>query len=351
MLRRGSLTELSAELERQKKNSKDIVVASEMVSAVPMADGIDLKFDSESYPLTRYAHQQLSEKMGIPWKYYERMENEKRWDLLSRNVNEWMRTKERRMLRILDDGNGPHVRAILSDKYRPIDNYDLLYSFLNALTPYKDSGKSIDVFQADVSETHMYVRARLPDDLYEVVKDDRVHPMIMLTNSEVGAGRMAVSLGMWRLICENGMWHEDIVKRVHLGVKLEIGIVEWSRDTLRKNDEALFAQVQDTVLTALEPERFTKFLEIAQKAAQAQLTGDVVQIIEQVGSNFTEVEQHKLIEMFAQEIATPAGKTQWGFANAVTRLAGQTEDADRQAELEILGGELLTTPIVVKVEA
>lgn len=351
MLRRGSLTELSAELERQKRNSKDVVVASEAVKAVPMEDGIDLKFDSDSYPLTKYAHQQLAEKMGIPWKYYERMENEKRYDLLSRNVNEWMQTKERRLLRILDDGAGPQVRAILSDKYRPIDNYDLLYTFLNAIKPYKEQGKSIEVFQADVNETHMYVRARLPDDIYEVVKDDRVHPMIMLTNSEVGAGMMAVTLGMWRLVCENGMWRENIVKRVHLGVKLELGIVEWSQNTLRKNDEALFAQVDDTVKTALHPKRFEKFLQVAQAAAQQQLTGDVVQIIEQNTPEFTEDERHKLIEMFAQEIATPAGKTKWGFANAITRLAGQTEDADRQAELEVIGGEMLETPIVVKVEA
>jgi len=167
--------------------------------------------------------------------------------------------------------------------------------------------------------------------------------MVMLTNSEVGAGRMAVALGMYRLVCSNGLWHEDIVQRVHLGQKLELGVVEWSELTVRKTDEALFAQVADTVRTALEPTLWEKYMTKTVASAQVELTGNITEIVNLAAPRLgmSQEERDRLVDMFAQELGTPAGKTQWGLANAVTRLARDTEDADRQVELEILGGELV----------
>jgi len=40
--------------------------------------------------------------------------------------------------------------------------------------------------------------------------------------------------------------------------------------------------------------------------------------------------------------ATTPGKTQWGFANAVTATARDTADPDRRAELERMGFTMAT---------
>lgn len=346
MLRNGNLTQLVQELERQKRNSMDIVVRSDVIEAKagPPANGLVLAVDAgrdvayQEFPLTPYAHNQLAEKMGIPQRYYDRMLQTGNTELLADNINAWMNGKERRLLRILD-GN---VRAILSDRYRPIDNYDLTFALLDQLKKGAAQGVQAEIFACDVSETRMYIKMKLPT-MAEVIHNDRVQAMIMLTNSEVGAGRMAVALGMWRLVCLNGMWAEDIVQRVHLGSKLEEGLVEWSEGTIRKTDEALFAQVQDTIATAFEPQLWDGFVRKAGEAAQAKLEGNIVEIIDAVAPKYdiTGDEKAKLLEMFAQEIATPAGKTQWGLANAVTRLARDTEQADRQVELEVIGGEIM----------
>ena len=351
-LRNVSLKDLCGELEREKKNSMDLVVPSESVKAlvergydggmedyglaVPEPDGSGLRM----YPMTGYAHKQLAEKMGIPQRYYDRMLAAGEYDLWARNVNAWIGSKERRLLRVLDG----RVRAILSDKYRPIDNYDLLFSFMDQLKSYRElSGQSVEIVTCDLTETRMYVRAKVPSIVSEVKPGDGVQPMVMLTNSEVGAGRMAVALGLFRLVCSNGLWHEDIVQRVHLGQKLELGLVEWSEMTIRKTDEALFAQVADTVRTALEPALWEKYLARTVASTKVELTGNITEIVDLAGPRLgmSQEERERLVEMFAQELATPAGKTQWGLANAVTRLARDTEDADRQVELEILGGELV----------
>jgi hypothetical protein len=351
-LRTVSLSDMCVELERQKKNSMDLVAPSESVKAfvergydnsveayglaVPEPSGSGVRV----YPVTGYAHKQLADKMGIPQRYYDRMIQAGEYDLWARNVNAWIGTKDRRLLRVLDG----QIRAILSDKYRPIDNYDLLFSFMDQLKTFRDrTGESIEITACDLTDTRMYVRARVPSIVSAVKPGDEVQPMVMLTNSEVGAGRMAVALGMYRLVCSNGLWHEDIVQRVHLGQKLELGVVEWSEMTIRKTDEALFAQVADTVRTALEPTLWEKYMTKTVASAQVELTGNITEIVNLAAPRLgmSQEERDRLVDMFAQELGTPAGKTQWGLANAVTRLARDTEDADRQVELEILGGELV----------
>lgn len=357
-IRRGSLQDLVSELERQKKNSKDIVVRSDAIEA----DVIDIgtwrdteHYDAHQvvtlsipepecpnvrahYPLTRYAHGQVAEKMGIPWKYYERMMNAGKLGLIADNINAWMNTKEKRLVRILDD----KVRAVVSDRYRPIDNYDLVWKFLDTLKE-SEMGAGCQVTQCDLTETHLYLRAMLPT-VSEVLGNDKVQAMILLQNSEVGAGRMSVALGMYRQLCSNGLWGDDIVSRVHLGIELQVGYIKWSEETLRDNDVLLFDQVGDTVKTALNPALWDGFVNKARIAAgEVKLEAPLVEIVDAIAPqyNITGDEKSKLLEAFAQEIATPAGKTQYGLANAVTRLARDTEDAERQVELEKIGGEIL----------
>lgn len=344
MLKNGTLSQLCAELDDQKSKSLDLVARSDAIVATPTEHGIEIVVPNPStsepmtFGLTEFAHEQLAEKMGIPVKYYDRMLGSGKYELLAKNVNEWMPSKEKRLLRVL---NGD-VRAILSDRYRPIDNYDILFTLLGTLKEYADAGTKMEIDKCDVTERHMYIRTMLPTTSL-VVKDDKVQAMLLLSNSEVGAGRLAVALGMWRQICSNGMWGEDIVKRVHLGSVLGEGIIEWSEGTIKKNDEALFSQVKDTIRTALEPGLWDGFVKKASDAAEIELDGTLSEIIDVAAPklDMTKDEKEKLLEMFAQETATPAGKTQWGFANAVTRLARDTEDTDRKVELEILGGTLL----------
>ena len=363
---RLSLAELTQELERQKANSKDIVAPTTQLKAVPDdGKGIVLQVPEpkaietvtdvslrspivKEHGLTNYAHQQLSQKTQIPWKYYERMKNAGAGQLLADNINRWLPDKDRRLIRILDG----EVRAVLSDRYRPIDHYDLVWAFLDMAKKYGEHHNTeFQIQKADLSETHMYVRALLPT-MTEILPGDTVQAMLLLRNSEVGAGRMGLSLGMWRLVCKNGQWREDVVKRIHLGSKLDEGVIEWSEKTLKLQDQALFSQLQDAMRQALDPVLWEKYVTEAQRAAGHELEPTAVEIVNNIAPKLkvSENEKKKLLDYFSSEIGQ-SGKTQWALANGVTAMARDiaNDDPDRAVELEVIGGDL-TTAIPEKVK-
>jgi len=68
-----------------------------------------LAFSTEVLASNRVAHLQLAEKLGIPKKYYDKMREAKKFELLFENINALLGNKERRLIRILDG----KIRAIL----------------------------------------------------------------------------------------------------------------------------------------------------------------------------------------------------------------------------------------------
>lgn len=63
--------------------------------------------------------------LAIPAKYYDLMQKEKP-ELLAENVNVWLDTRQSNyMIRSMDYGAGPVARALLSERYRRIDNMEM----------------------------------------------------------------------------------------------------------------------------------------------------------------------------------------------------------------------------------
>ena len=117
---------LAQELERQLATKRDLVVPSSLLQC-RTDEGGDLKMIIDTngcdgvYGITNLARRQLADKLKIPFTYFERMRTEQP-SLLDRNVNTWLQIdNESRMIRTLDG----QVRAVLSDRYRRLDNFDL----------------------------------------------------------------------------------------------------------------------------------------------------------------------------------------------------------------------------------
>ncbi len=72
------------------------------------------------------------------------------YGLLADNVNTWLPIGDKRMICILD-GN---VRAILSDRYRVLDNYDLVFL---ALDEFAKAGA--EVHKLNLTESHLFVKS------------------------------------------------------------------------------------------------------------------------------------------------------------------------------------------------
>ena len=137
-----TLVDLAQELDRQIATKQDLVLPSSLLQCrTDQGGNLKLIVDASShlasggvmgsgeYGVTGLARRQLADKLKIPFAYFERMRAGQP-DLLDRNVNTWLQTDgDRRMIRTLDG----QVRAVLSDRYRRLDNFDLAENVLPIL--------------------------------------------------------------------------------------------------------------------------------------------------------------------------------------------------------------------------
>jgi len=347
-----SLTEIAEELERQKNNRYDVVVPSDQL--IILKDGENIKVDvplpngeKKRHGLTEWAHCQLSEKTKIPKRYYDRMREEGQLDLLADNINTWLPSKDKRLVRVLDN----NIRAIVSDRYKIMDNNDVLFATLEELQKIQEErGFRVDVKRSDLTEKNLYIKITSPDLSDDVIhlkdRTEPVHGGVIISNSEVGAGAFNVKPFMNVLVCQNGLIGDHIFKRVHLGAERGIGLIDWSDDTLMKQDDALWSQIRDMIQGTFNPEVFHKWVDELNGVASIEIEKPVL-AIDNVIKKFDLGKNKKdaLLNQFAKE-----SPTQWGLAMAVTRVAQDEENYENQIKMEEIGTQILKTKAEVFVE-
>jgi len=150
------------EVERIESIKNDYLVLS---NNIRMFDDNSFAVNDMNFGINSFAHGQVAEKLSIPKKYYDAMEAIP--GLRTINVNEWLREKQdsKYLVRTLDGT----ARAFLSDRYRPIDNYDVLSSFLPVI---KGMDVKIQPNTLSLTETKMYIPVIFPTLEGEVKKGD-----------------------------------------------------------------------------------------------------------------------------------------------------------------------------------
>jgi len=339
------LMKLAQELERQRESRMDVIVPSTEIFAQPTVDDVNLSFtvpakgvrQLEVMPLTDWAHSQVSNKLDIPLKYYRKM-REQAPELLARNINEWLPTpnkeliskpKDRKLLLRTLDGE---VRAVLSDRYKILDNHDLL---LKSLEEFREVGA--ELHRADLTQNHMYIKAIVPHTVEEIRQGDTVVPGVIIQNSEVGAGAFKVMPFMLRQVCSNGMIGESTITKIHLGRKQDSGIIQFSAETQMAENATLWLQVRDIIRGTFDPLTFKKWVSQLRMGTEVEIENPVYavnNVIETFGIG--EELKDDLLNHFSRE----GDMTQWGLANAVTRTARDMEDPEKVIEMEVVGGQV-----------
>jgi hypothetical protein len=331
--RKVELNNLVDELERQAMTKADYVVDTrnlhmdlthdnKPVLTFPDAEGGHLAFG-----IRPVAHAQIADKTGIPKRYYDRMVEEAP-ELLTDNVNHWLPQKDRRMIRTLDG----EARAVLSDRFRTLDNADLFFA---AAKTFRDAGAQI--IRADLSDTRFYMRAIDPNFEAPIKYGDTIVGGVTVSNSEVGHGTMKVEQFALRVRCMNGMIGEDVFKKVHLGEKLDIGL--YQADTVQATTEAIWKQTRDHILAAFDHGRL-------QDWADAMAGMELVDIparteLAQGSWKGLDVSADEKDAILGHLFDDNEGHNKFGFVNAITATARHTPDADRRADLERLGYRLM----------
>ena len=334
-----TVQKLYEELERQRSARQDILASTKSINFSSDPRGSIVSVDTGDkllhFAVSELGHAQIADRLNIPKKYYDRMRVENS-ALLDVNVNAWLKTEpETRMLRTLDG----RLRAFLSNRYRRLDNLELLDHVLPVIAKMK----GCEIVSCDVTETHLYLKVINKTMKAEIAPGDIVQAGFVISNSEVGLGALKVEPLVYRLVCRNGMISKDLSqKKYHTGRYIEDtdGAYElYSDETLAADDKAYFMKVQDIVSTAVDEAKFMLTVDKLRTATELYTGDNPVQTVEILGDKYVlnKNERASILRHFIMG----NDYSHYGLVNAVTRASQDIKDYNRATDLERLGGTIL----------
>jgi hypothetical protein len=313
---------------------------------------------------TRTALMDVADTLRIPRQYVDRL-HDVHPHLLGANINtlvddEVDRKVFTRWLAIDDDEGGTDwtLRSVASNRYRAIDNLDLLVAVTKGMSQADLSLNDAEV-EADWTMDRFRLRVAVPQLAIEAPEllagyrwpfsfdpnadmhrrwqeGDGTPPVIWagfeVTNSETGLGAATITPRIVVQVCRNGLLRKvDARRAVHAGERLDEGQIVWSDETRRLQVDMLTSTIADTVRTwcttgylrACEAEALTaKGDQVANVTTSLQLM--------RLDLSFTESETDAVLDAFVRGGDT----SRLGLAQAVTAAARTVESGDRQADME-----------------
>ena len=359
-----------------------------------------------SYRPTVVGDETLGQKLGIPVDYLKKLRDQ-RPDMWDDNVNGMLHGLQSEdvwgdgdtetiypgydgnlMLRLLrpdkdaDDGDDGVLRAVLSSRYRIIDNLDVALSVMKGITK---AGVNALPTRCDLTDRKMYLRFACPEiaafapnllDGYRTpfkeggaarANGDNGMGMILrpgghwtvpqaleaarreglaipageekivfagfvVSNSDVGGGARTITPEIEVEVCGNRLTLTFVADRkIHLGTDKQEGVIEWSDETLQKELELIAKQTEDAVVqyTSQEflNENVAKIEALAGKTVKEPET-----VIKEVSKliGFNQSEADEILKHFYMGGNMKAG----GVAQAITSVSQTLGNADRAYEMD-----------------
>ena len=211
------LPEVLAELQQQNKMKRDYVAPARAFRLEDNGETFTLSHNDgtqEMFDTTDLFHRQIGSTLEIPAKYYDQMRKRKP-ELLARNVNAWfedreqnymiramryeeytgatgaiadVRTSDGRTISDISPQNPSVARALLSDRYRRIDNMEIATDVLPLFAGQAD----MEIVSSAVTESRLFIKVVNHRLEQEVKPGDIVQAGVVISNSEVGLGAVSV---------------------------------------------------------------------------------------------------------------------------------------------------------------
>jgi len=181
------------QMRQQAKNYHDEIVPLSEVSF----DSLDaVRIGSDEYRLRTMAGQGMAARLRVPYQYLCRCPA----GLQAQNLNYWVEKQKENASDLFIRFDGDEVRSVLSRKFIPIDNLQIVEEMasLGQITDDAD----VQCYQDD---RFMMLNIPSPDKKFALLKKDEMMPGVSISNSEVGLASFSVAAFMLRLICTNGM--------------------------------------------------------------------------------------------------------------------------------------------------
>lgn len=328
------------------------VVADRRSARVEVADNaLVLRMDipgsgPELFTINATARGQLAGTLNVPTRYLDRLAEGGHHDIAADTLSKLLQREPKRHLwRFMGD----RLRAVLSDRYRAIDNLDLMVIGIEAMRSrgfqvwdlrYNDDGGFFKVVGVH-PEVERTLRGDTPG-LHRIQRFGQLYPMVSISNSETGRASCAIDVGAIDGGCCNGLVLGRLLGQVHVGRKAEEGLVVYAEDTQRAMNDELQLRLRDTIHAAMDLDEFEGRC-LALEGTTQRVIERPTQVVEKLGDlGVTQTQQEEILA----ELLRTGDTTQWGLAAAVTATvnpANRGELDDEQVEaMEGVGGKILT---------
>ena len=252
-------------------------------------------------------------------------------ELVAHNINFWIdnnKTKEL-MLRTYDKEPMNEVRAIMSNRYKRIDNDVVANSTLEKLMDM-----NAELKYAHYDRDTLNITAVLPKLEGEVVEGDLVQGGITITNSEIGGGSLIVKPFIYRLVCTNGMVAPEYLNQFyakHVGKM----IIDLDGDEQWKTIVDKMGQQLELISN---PESFQENVEKLKQATEEKINSHQVEILAKK-HGLSDDERAGVFERPNHYVGETFVTSKYDVANAITNIANDESKSDDRARfLQELGG-------------
>jgi len=127
---------------------------------------------------------------------------------------------------------------------------------------------------------------------------------------------------------------------VHLGKRLDESMI-YSERTYELDAQATVSALRDVIQRQLNAEQLHQHMDLIRRANDRAV--DANQAREMLRKALQRHEADSVVEAYnsADTVNMPAGNSMWRLSNAISWVAGKTEDAERKLEISKLAGQVL----------
>ena len=285
---------------------------------------------ADQYSLNDHSLNNLCNKLEIGTRYISKCLPVSQ-SLVTHNLNFWINnTKSRElMLRTVEGHDINRVRAIMTNRYKRIDNDVVANATLNKLM---DMGAELKYSHYDGD--NMNITAVLPKLEGEVVEGDFVQGGITITNSEIGQGSLVVKPFIYRLVCTNGMVAPEYLNQFyakHVGKM----IIDIDNDDQWKT---IVSKMEQQLELVANPELFEENLNKLKQATEQKINSHQIEVLAK-NHGLSDIERAGVFERLNHYVGETFVTSKYDVANAITNIANDEEKSDDRARfLQELGG-------------
>ena len=127
---------------------------------------------------------------------------------------------------------------------------------------------------------------------------------------------------------------------MHLGKRLDESMI-YSERTYELDAQATVSALKDVIQRQLNAEQLQQHMELIRRANDCPV--DASQARDMLRKAFQKHEADSVVEAYnsPNTVNMPAGNSMWRLLNAISWVAGNTEDAERKLEISKLAGQIL----------